>query len=85
VFRPPPRLANGGSLQGLLGAAHPPRGTIFVVAWTLLAVANFRELREGEVRAAVEGRIAPPRSPLHVAGNPALAHPFFYVHTARYT
>ena len=42
-FGPPPRLANGGSLQGLLGAAHPPRGTIFVVTWALLALANFRE------------------------------------------
>ena len=25
MFRPPPRVANGGSLQGLLGATHPPR------------------------------------------------------------
>jgi hypothetical protein len=49
-FGPPPRLANGGSLQGLLGATHPPRGTIFVVTWALLVVANFLELRQETVR-----------------------------------
>ena len=45
VFRPPAPLANEGSLQGLLGEAHPPRGTIFVVTSALLTVANFSERR----------------------------------------
>jgi hypothetical protein len=43
VFRTPAPLANAGSLHGLPGAAHPPRGTIFAVTWALLSVANFLE------------------------------------------
>jgi hypothetical protein len=50
VFRTPALLANAVSLHGLLGAAHPPRGTIFAVTWALLSVANFLELRKAEVR-----------------------------------
>ena len=29
---------------------NPPKGTIFAVAWSCLQVANFSELRKGEVR-----------------------------------
>jgi hypothetical protein len=62
VFSTPAPLANGGSLQGLLGAAHPPRGTIFVVTLALLVVANFGERRNPDVaRNVVAGR--PKRTP----------------------
>jgi hypothetical protein len=50
VFRPPPRLANGGRLQGLLGAAPRPFSVFLLLLGRCLRVSNFSELRLAELR-----------------------------------
>jgi hypothetical protein len=60
VFRTPAPLANGGSLTRPARGSVSPKCVIVAVAWALLAVANFREPRKGEVR-----RIYIPRTPLN--------------------